>query len=175
MSGAQLSGSSLAKERALEAREKAAPYVAEARERATPYVEGAREKATPVVDSAKTKFTTEVLPVVTAAVAAASEATEEMREEARKRGTATAAALKGELEAPTEKKSHKLRNFLILLGLGGLAAFVAKRMSDREASTAWQSSYTPSGSGSSTGTTPSYSAPGVATPAARAKAGMWIA
>jgi hypothetical protein len=87
-----------------------------------------------------------------------------MREEARKRGTATAAALKGELEAPTEKKSHKLRNFLILLGLGGLAAFVAKRMSDREASTAWQSSYTPSGSGSSTGTTPSYSAPGVATP-----------
>ncbi len=152
-----------AKERAMEAREKAAPYIAEAREKATPYVENAREKATPAVDTAKAKFTTEVLPVLTAAVAAASEATEELREEAAKRGSATAAALKGEIEAPS-KKSHKLRNLLIILGLGGIAALVTKRMSDRQASTAWQSSYTPTPAGS-TSTTPSYSAPGVATPA----------
>jgi vacuolar-type H+-ATPase subunit H len=146
------------------AREKAAPYVAQAREKATPLVESAREKATPAVDTAKQKFTTDVLPVMTAAIAAASEATEELREEAAKRGAATAAALKGEIEAP-KKKTHKLRNFLIVVGLGGIAAFVAKRMSDREASTAWQSSYTPSPSGTGgTSTTPTYSAPGVSTP-----------
>jgi hypothetical protein len=148
------------------AKEKAAPYVAdakvraaEAKEKAAPYVAEAREKTTPVVEGAKTKFTTEVLPVITAAVAAASEATEEAREEAKKRGTATAAALKGEIEAP-EKKSHKLRNLFLLLGLSGIVAFVAKKMSDREASTAWQSSYTPTPPSGST--TPSYSAPGVA-------------
>ncbi len=152
-----------AKVKAAEAREKAAPYVAEAREKAAPYVAEAREKATPVVESARTKFTTEVLPVITAAVAAASEATEDVREEAMKRGAATAAALKGEVEAPAKKQSHKLRNLVVLLGLSGIVAFVAKRMSDREASTAWQSSYTPT-----SGTTPSYSAPGVATTGAGA-------
>jgi len=99
--------------------------------------------------------------MITAAVAAASEATEEAREEAKKRGAATAAALKGELEAPTKKKSHKFRNFLILLGLGGLAAFVAKKMSDREASTAWQSSYTPTPSSGASATAPTYGAAGV--------------
>lgn len=141
-----------AKLRAAEAREKAAPYVHEMREKTNPHVEGAR-----------TKLATEVLPVLTAAVAAASEATEEVRDEAKKRGSATAAALKGELEAPQQKESHKLRNFLILLGLGALIAFVAKKMSDREASTAWQSSYTPTpASTGGTSTTPTYGAPGVA-------------
>ena len=150
-----------AKSKASEAKEKAAPYVAQAREKAAPYVETAREKATPAVDNARTKFTTEVLPMVTAAMAAVEEATEEMREEAAKRGAATAAALKGEIEAPS-KKSHKFRTFLIVIGLGGVVAFVVKRMSDREASTAWQSSYTPTSPGA-TSTTPTYSAPGVST------------
>jgi hypothetical protein len=148
-----------AKVKAAEAREKAAPYMAEAREKAAPYVAEAREKTAPTVDNARTKLTTEVLPVITAAVHAASEATEEAREQAKKRGAATAAALKGEIEAPEKKESHKFRNFLILLGLGGVVAFVAKKMSDREASTAWQSSYTPTPA--SGATTPSYSAPGV--------------
>jgi hypothetical protein len=146
-----------AKLRAAEARGKAAPYLAEVRDRTDPHVE-----------TAKAKFATEVLPLITAAVAAASEATEEAREEARKRGIATAAALKGEVEAPAKKQTHKLRTLLILLGLGGLAAFVAKKMSDREASTAWQSSYTPTpassagGGASSPGTTAPSGAPGVA-------------
>lgn len=151
------------------ARDKAAPLIADARERTAPYVAEVREKTSPVVEGAKTKFTAEVLPVLTAAVAAAAEATEDVREEAVKRGAATAAALKGEVPPP--KESHKLRTFLILIGLGAVAAFVAKKMSDREAKTAWQSSYNPSpaststSSGTSTATastTPSYSAPGVA-------------
>lgn len=147
------------------ARDKAAPLIADARERTAPYVAEVREKASPVVEGAKTKFTAEVLPVLTAAVAAAAEATEDVREEAMKRGAATAAALKGEVAPP--KETHKLRNFLILIGLGGVAALVAKKLSDREAKTAWQSSYTPTPSSTATttdtmSTTPSYSAPGVA-------------
>ena len=125
-----------------EAREKAAPVIAEAREKAAPVIAEARDKATPHIDSARTKFNAEVLPVITAAVAAASEATEDVRHEAAKRGKATAAALKGEVAVP-EKKSHKLRNFFVFLGLSGVVAFVAKKLSEREASTAWQSSYTP--------------------------------
>ena len=127
-----------------DAREKAAPVLAEAREKGATVFEEAREKATPAIDTARDKFTSDVLPVLTAAVVAASEATEEARTEAKRRGLATAAALKGEVEAPKKKKeSHKLRTFLVLLGLGGIAAFVAKKLSDRQASTAWQSSYTP--------------------------------
>lgn len=119
-----------------------APHVESARDKAAPVIAEAREKASPAIDSARTKFNSEVLPVITAAVAAAAEATEEARDEARKRGHATAAALKGEVAAP-KRKSHKLRKLFLLLGLSGVAAFVAKKMSEREESTAWQSSYTP--------------------------------
>jgi hypothetical protein len=106
--------------------------------------------------------------VITAAIAAASEATEEARTEARKRGAATAAALKGELEAPKKKETHRFRNFLILLGLGGIAAFVAKKLSDREATTAWQSSYQPTPS--STPPAPASTSPVDDTPTATAAA-----
>ncbi len=82
-----------------------------------------------------------MLPVITAAIAAADKATEDVRDETSKRGKAAVAALKGEVEAP--KKKHRLRTLLIVLGLGGIAAAVAKKMSDREPTTAWQSSYTP--------------------------------
>lgn len=154
-----------AKLRAADARVKAAPYVAEAREKAAPYVAEARERTSPAIEGARTKLATEVLPVLTAAVAAASEATEEARGEAKRRGLATAAALKGELEPP--KETHRLRSLLILLGLTGIAALVAKKLSDREASTAWQSSYSPTpASPTDTASAPTYSAPGVSTPAA---------
>jgi hypothetical protein len=136
-----------------EAREKAAPMLAEARdkadvlltearEKAAPLVAEAREKTGPAIQDARDRFTAEVLPAVTAALAAAGEATEDVRGETKKRGKAVKAALKGEIEAP-DKKSHKFRNLLIVLGLGGIVAAVAKKMSAREATTAWQSSYTP--------------------------------
>jgi hypothetical protein len=143
------------------AREKAEPVMKEARLRAAE----AREKANPHVETVRNKFATEVLPVVTAAVAAASEATEEARAEARKRGGATAAALKGDVEPPRRKRSRRFSKLLVLLGLGAVAAFLAKKMSDRDASSAWQSSYTPapaSSSGSGGASTPTYGAPGVA-------------
>ena len=72
---------------------------------------------------ARDKITSDVLPVITAALAAASEATEDVRGETKKRGKAAVAALRGDIEAPVKKK-HRFGNFLIVLGLGGAAAFV---------------------------------------------------
>jgi vacuolar-type H+-ATPase subunit H len=134
-----------------EAREKAAPLIADAKEKAAPLVAEAREKAAPALNEAKDRINSDVLPVLTAAVAAAGAATEDVRGETAKRGKAVAAALKGEVEAP--KQTHKLRNLLILLGLGGLVAFVVKKKSDREPTTAWQSSYTPTPASTTDSTT----------------------
>ncbi|HEX4977869.1 MAG TPA: hypothetical protein VFV40_08385 [Nocardioides sp.] len=132
-----------------EAREKAAPLIADAREKAAPLVAEAREKAAPALHEARDRISSDVLPVLTAAVAAAGAATEDVRGETAKRGKAVAAALKGEVEAP--KQTHKLRNLLVLLGLGGLVAFVVKKKSDREPTTAWQSSYTPTPAATTSG------------------------
>ena len=135
-----------ANELATELAEKVGPQVEHAmetaKEKAGPVIAEAREKAGPAVSDAREKIQTEVIPALTAALAAADEATAEVREEAGKRSKAAVAALKGEVEAPT-KKTHKFRNFLLLLGLGGVVAFVAKKMSDRPASTTWESNYTP--------------------------------
>lgn len=125
-----------------DARDKAAPLLADARDKAAPLVADARDKAGPALSEARDRLTNEVLPVITAAIAAAGEATEEVRGETKKRSKAAVAALKGEVEAP-KKKKHRVRKALLLLGLGGIAAAVAKKLSDRPATTAWQSSYTP--------------------------------
>lgn len=128
-----------------QAREMAGPLLVEAREKAGPLLVEAKEKAGPALSDARDKLgdrlTNDVLPALSAAVAAADHATEDVREEARRRGLAAAAALRGEVEPP--KKHHRIRTLLIMLGLGGVAAAVAKMLSDRQASTAWQSSYTP--------------------------------
>jgi vacuolar-type H+-ATPase subunit H len=113
-----------------------------AREKAGPVISEARDKAAPAVHDARDKLTTEVLPVITAAIAAAGEATEDVRGETKKRGKAAVAALKGDVEAPAPKR-HRFRNFLLVLGLGGVVAFVAKKLSDRPSTTTWESSPTP--------------------------------
>lgn len=123
------------------ARDKAAPYVADARDKAAPYVAEARSKAAPLVADARDRINHEVVPVITAALAAANEATEDVREEAKRRGLATAAALRGDVEPPHE--SHRLRKALVVLGLGGAIAFVVRKLTSRQPSTSWQSSYTP--------------------------------
>jgi len=114
-----------------------------AREKAGPVLAEARDKAAPTVNDARDRLTTEVLPVLTAALAAAGEATEDVRGESKKRGKAAIAALKGEVEAPKRKK-HRFRKFLVVVGLGSAAAYVAKKLSDRPSSTTWESNYTPS-------------------------------
>jgi vacuolar-type H+-ATPase subunit H len=124
-----------------DAREKAAPVLADARDKAAPVLADAREKAAPYVADARDRFTTEVLPVVTAAVASVDAATQEARAETLKRGKAVAAALKGEVEAPQEK--HRGRFLLILLGIGGAVFAGVRVLGNRRATTNWQSSYTP--------------------------------
>jgi hypothetical protein len=142
-----------------DAREKAGPLLADARDKAAPALADARDWVAPALADARDKLTQDVLPAITAAIAVAGEATEEVRTEAMRRGAATAAALKGEVRAPEKTEHHRFRKLLILLGLGGVVAGVVKKLSDRQASTAWQSSYTPpvdSGTSTSGSGTPTY-------------------
>jgi hypothetical protein len=138
-----------------DARDVAAPYLADARDVAAPYVATARDKAAPYVSDARDRvsitFTSEVLPVVTAALAALDDATEDARHETVKRGRALAAALRGEIEAHADEpvveaaseSSHWLRTVLVALGLGGAGFAVVKRLNARQQTDSWQSSYTP--------------------------------
>ncbi len=125
----------------VDARDKAAPYVSDARDKAAPYVSDARDKAAPYVSDARDRFTDTVLPALTAALASVDEATEDARAETAKRGKAVAAALKGEVEAPT--KSHRGRTLLILLGVAGIGYAAFKKFGSKQPTTNWQSSYTP--------------------------------
>lgn len=132
-----MSKSKKMRKHATELAEKLAPHVESAREKAGPMIADARDKAAPMMAEARSK----AAPAMAAAVAAASDATKEARGEAKKRGRASVAALKGEVEAP--KKKHRLRKLVGLAGLAGIGGLIAKQFSDRQASTAWQSSYKP--------------------------------
>jgi len=124
-----------------DARDKAAPYLADARDKAAPYLADARDKAAPVVTDARDRFAKDVLPVVTAALASLDEATEDVRTEGVKRGKAVVAAARGDIAAP--EKKHRLRNLLIVIGLGGIAYAASKALGSKQPTTSWQSSYTP--------------------------------
>ena len=84
--------------------------------------EDARHRFGPAVEDARDK----VAPVVAGAVATG-----------RKRGR-EAAVRAGLVEE--KKKSHKFRNFLLVLGLGGVAAFVYSKMTGKAADPAWTTS-----------------------------------
>nr|WP_238350760.1 apolipoprotein A1/A4/E family protein [Kribbella shirazensis] len=136
------------------AREKVSPYAEKAVERGAHLAHQAVEKAGPVLDDALAKvgpatehaagkarerLNDDVLPKVTAALATLAAAAEPVVEETTRRGKATKAALKGELEVP--KKSHKLRNLVLFLGLGALAAAAVKKLLTPP-EPAWQSTPT---------------------------------
>ena len=124
-----------------EARDKAAPYISEARDKAAPLLADARDKAAPVVSDARERFQKDVLPAVAAALASIDEATEDVRTEGKKRGKAVVAAAKGDIAAP--EKKHRVRNLLIVIGLGGIAYAATKAMGKKQPTNNWQSSYTP--------------------------------
>lgn len=127
--------------------ERVAPVFDEAKERLAPYVEEARTHASDTLlpaaqsaahtaaDTARTTYHDRVEPQVGAALTAS----EPYRQEAKRRGTAALAAAKGEIEAPA-KKSHKLRNLMLLLGLGGIA-FAVVRYFKEDSAPSWQSDY----------------------------------
>jgi hypothetical protein len=126
------------------ARDKAAPMLADARDKAGPLLADARDKAAPYVAEARDRIASDVLPAVSSALGSLDEATEDVRHETLRRGKAVTAALKGEIAAP-EPKRNKRRGplLLVLLGLGAIGFAVARRLADRQATSTWQSSYTP--------------------------------
>lgn len=98
------------------------PALEDARDRVKPAVEDARDRLAPMVDDARDKLA----PLAQQAVV-----------EGRRRGRRAAERL-GVVEEP--KKSHKLRKLLILLGLGGLAAFIYTKVTGKDADPVWTTS-----------------------------------
>lgn len=97
---------------------------------AKPALADAKEKTSAVTSDAKAK----AVPLAAAGAALAAERAHSAKELAGEK----VARLKGE----KPKESHKLRNLLVLLGLAGVAAFVAKKFTGGSADN-WQSTYTP--------------------------------
>lgn len=102
------------------------PALEDARDKVKPTVEDARDKLIPLVEDARDKALETLVPLAQQAVV-----------EGKVRGRRAAVKL-GIADEP--KKSHKLRNFLIVLGLGALAAFVYKKATGKDADPAWTQS-----------------------------------
>lgn len=137
-----------------EAREKAGPALADARTKATPYLVDARdravelgaearEKAAPALAEARRK----AAPVVAAGTTFAAAKAEDL-------GTRASAGLAGASATVTDKvatlkgeqpqKGSKLKKVLLIGGLAGLVAVVARKIQGGSDSSSWQSSYVPS-------------------------------
>lgn len=116
------------------------PVLGDARERLVPVVEEARERLAPMVEDARER----IAPLAATAVAATKDRSQK------------AAVRWGLVEEPEEpEQTHRLRNLLIVLGLGGIAAFVYTRLSGRDADPAWTASRdTAAASTTSTESTP---------------------
>lgn len=116
-----------------EARERLAPAVAEARVRA----QDAADRVGPALADARTK----AAPYVATAAAAASEQAARVSDLASSQVAAQVAKVKGE----PEPKRSKLKTLLVLGGVAGAVAFVAKKVQAGSASNAggWQQSYVP--------------------------------
>jgi endonuclease YncB( thermonuclease family) len=129
--------------RASDARVRLAPHVLAARQAAT---EAAKERVVPAAEVAAARarqtLIEELIPQVTAAVTTAVTASEPYRREAQRRGQAAALALRG-VEPPEAKQTHKLRNLVLALGLGGVAAAGYKWFTGNDADASWQQAYQP--------------------------------
>ena len=86
-----------------------------------PALSDAKDKLTPLLEDARDA----IIPAAEAALAAVKEKSHDV------------AVSAGVVE---EKKSHKLRNFLIVLGLGGAIAFAIKKLSGKDADPVWTES-----------------------------------
>lgn len=113
-----------------QAQKKALKAQKKAQKKAGPVVEQAWDRVAPAVESAKDKLgpaAVEAREMAEAAVVSAMIASEPYRKEAMKRGTAAWMALRGDLQAPSPKKRHWIRNILLIGGIGG-SAFVAYKI-----------------------------------------------
>jgi hypothetical protein len=149
-----------AKEQAADLGERVGPALDEARERLVPMVEDARDRFVPLAEKAAQdareaaqQAAERARPHATAAKVAATAAT---AKGARKVATALDERLPDERtpavisKASERKKGGKIKKLLVLAGLGGAAAYVAKRMTSEPAPT-WQSVPPPAPTSSSGG------------------------
>lgn len=102
------------------------PALEDARDKIKPAVGDARDRLVPLVEDARDKARDTLVPLAQQAVV-----------EGKVRGRRAAVKL-GIADEP--KKTHKLRNLLIVLGLGGIAAVVYTKMTGKDADPAWTSS-----------------------------------
>ena len=123
-----------------EAIEKAGPILADAREKAEAAVADAREQAGPAIAEAKDKAAPMIAQSAAFAADKASQAADLAAEKAAQ-GKDLAAAKAAELST-TPKKSHRLRNLLLVTGLAAAIGFVVKKLRSGDQEN-WQSSYTP--------------------------------
>jgi hypothetical protein len=115
-----------------DAKDKAVPVLIDARDKAVPVLTDARDKAVPVLTDARAK----AAPLVATGAALANE----KATAARTLAEAKVAQVKGE---KPQKKRSKLKLVALLAVLGGVGAFVAKKLQGGGQSDNWQSSYTP--------------------------------
>ena len=107
------------------------PALEDALDKAADVAKDTKETVKPAVEDAKGKaldtYKDTLVPLAAAAIV-----------EGKRRGRKAAVKL-GVADEP-KKESHKLRTFLILLGLGALAAYVYTKFTGREADPAWTQS-----------------------------------
>lgn len=137
-----------------DARDKIGPAVEDARDKIGPVVEDARDKLIPVVEDARDKM---------APLAASAALTTKAQ--------GHKAALKlGIVEEP-QPPSHRIRNLLVVLGLGGIAAFAYQKLTGKDADPAWTASRdTAAASQSATTTSPASTVNGTGLAASEAAA-----
>lgn len=103
-----------------DAKDKVGPALSDAKDKVGPALSDAKDKLTPLLEDARDA----IVPAAEAALAAVKEKGHDV------------AVSTGVVE---EKKGHKFRNFLIVVGLGAAIAFVIKKVSGKEADPVWTS------------------------------------
>jgi hypothetical protein len=106
------------------------PALSDARDKVAPLLDETKDRLAPAVDDAKDAIAFAVEEAKELLAPIAAEAVTAVRDTSHK------AAVKTGL-ADESKKSHKLRNLLILLGITGLVAFVYKKVSGRDSAPEW--------------------------------------
>lgn len=110
--------------------------VVEERVGALPTAEIAREKIGAVTENALASVAETVGPALGDARLRLAPVAEQAIAQSKRQGRRAAVKLRL-AEEPTESPSHKLRNLVLLLGLGAIAAAVYKKMTGKDADPAW--------------------------------------
>jgi hypothetical protein len=106
------------------------PAISDARDKIGPMVEEAKDRLGPVIEDAKDVLVRGAEEAKELIAPVAAEAVKASKKTGRK-----AAVKVGLAEEP--KKSHKLRNLLLVLGIGAVVAFVYKKVAGRDSAPQW--------------------------------------